>query len=211
MNIAAVPAIDPTLTDIVIPSAAILVSAAIAFVALRIQLGATRRDRRSDAIGRVASSISHILGEAGRKRGGENVDLEPAFSAFDAAIIQLTIAVRAKDRVTVGVIRDQLFMAYLNQPADVEATGWVVRTELEQWAIGNMKNREFRKLAAWGAHYRLRLRVPVHGWDELIRAAEVGPDITPEVLAKMTRNRERMPRAWRDQLSDHIFQWWYQR
>ena len=203
--------LDPTLTDIVIPSAAILISAAIAIAVIRIQLAAARRDRRSDAIGKVAAAISHIIAEASRKRAGEAIDLEPAFSAFDAAVIQLVLAVPRRDRVTVGVLRDHLFVTYLNEPENVEADAWTVRTELEQWAVGNIPNREFKRLAAWGGHSEIRQRTPAGSWAAFVRLTAMDPGITSVEIAELTRLRDRDPYRWLDGVRERMFTWWYRR
>lgn len=164
--------IDPTITDIAIPSAAVLISTAIALIIANAQLRASKRERRSEAVARVADSISQIIAEASRLRRGEDIDLEPAMSSFDAAIIQLNLTVRRREQVVVSVIRNRLFVVYVqNDVTHLEATSYVVRRELEQWALGYIPISEFRRYATCTIGEQ-RIRTLSGAWYELAQSLE---------------------------------------
>lgn len=198
--------LDPTITDVLIPSAAILASAAIAFLVIGIQLAAAKRERRSEAIGRAAASISHIIAEGSRKRRGENVDFEPAMTSFDAAMIQLSLAVRRRDRVAVEVVRDRMYSEHVSPDPNLEVVGWQVRGELESWALGHISNREFRAFAAWSGHAPNKQRYLGQAWFNLRARLAEDPYVTPEELAAVDRRMHRYALGFRGRVD----RWWQQ-
>ena len=202
------PPLDPTITDVLIPSAAILVSAAIAFAVIGLQLVAAKRERRSQAIGNLAAAVSHIISEGSRRRRGEDVDLEVAMAGFDAAVIQLTLAVPRRDRLTVEVIRDRMYTEHVSTTPDMEVKGWQVRHEIESWALGQIPNREFRAFAAWSGHGPNSQRYLYQAWDELrIRMAE-DPYISPEELAAVDRRLRRAAVGRRVRIDNWLQSMW---
>lgn len=201
--------LDPTVTDVLIPSAAILMSAAIAFVVIGIQLLAAQRERRSEAIGNLAASISHIISEASRKRRGENVDLDIAMAAFDAAIIQLKLAVPRRDRTTVAVIRDRMVTEHVSTAPNLEVTGYQVRNELESWALGEIPNSEFRAFAAWSGHGPNPQRYLYAAWGELRNRMAEDPYISQEELAKVDRRLRMQAVGWRGRVDNWLQSTWF--
>lgn len=206
-------AIDPTVTDVLIPAAAIFVSTAIALIVVGMQLRGAKKQRRSEAIGRVVESISHVIADASRQRNGETVDLEPAMSQFDALIIQLALALPRRERIAATVIRDRLFMEFVSSEPAMEAAAWALRTEVEQWALGRIPIRDFRRFAAWWGSRGVRLRYLTHSWHVLL--------IENDNRSKRDRisavDRARIARLaarhepWFDRLNDRWFTWRYRR
>jgi len=208
---------DPLLTDIVLPSAAILISTVIALLVVGMQLRAAKLERRSQAVARVAEAISHLIADCSRVRRGEEFDLEPAMSALDAAVIQWKLAERPRRRVVAASIRDTLFLVYLNDPEKLESAGWMMRSYLEQWALGNIPTREFRRYAAWnGAVWPWRQRTITGAWGLLRDRTQKSqrPD-EPELsrmLSALEANENRAPLVERlDKAKDRIYEWWYRR
>lgn len=208
---------DPLLTDILLPSAAILISTLIALLVVGVQLRAAKLERRSEAVARVTEAISHLIADCSRVRRGEDFDLEPAMAALDATVIQWKLAERPRSRVVAASVRDTLFLVYLNDPEKLESAGWMMRSYLEQWALGNIPTREFRRYAAWGgAAWPWRQRTITGAWGLLRErtGASHRPDDPelPRTLSALEANGSRVPIAEKlDKARDRIFVWWYRR
>jgi hypothetical protein len=205
------------LTDVILPSSAILISTLIALLVVGMQLRAAKHERRSEAVARVAEAISHLIAECSRVRNDESIDLEPAMSALDATVIQWKLAERRRRRVVAASIRDTLFLVYLNSPQKLESAAWMMRSYLEQWALGNIPTREFRKYAAWdGAAWPWRQRTLAGAWGLLRDRTEESqrPD-DPELsrtLSALEAHGNRVPLVERlDKARDRLFMWWYRR
>ena len=213
--IAAAP--DPLLTDILIPSAAILISTPIALLVVGLEQRSSKRERRSEPTARVAQAISRTIADCSRSGRGDDVDLEATMSDFDAAVIQWSLAAKRSHRVVVASIRDTMFMAYLNRPDELDAVAWSTRSYLQQWALGNIPLREFRRYAAWGgAAWPWKQRTLSHAWYALLASARESASgehgASEREIHQLERLSNRQTFVERvDGWQQRVYSWWYRR
>ncbi len=140
-----------TISDLLLPSLAILVSSVIAVVALRRQLLAQQRDRRATLVGRTIEMLAEVEAEGHLRMEGKPHQLGSAVIRAEAALSSLQFSLRGPDRDVPAVIRDEMFDSYLivEDPQSFVAALQRTRIIYEDWTRGHLDRKYIREIGRW--------------------------------------------------------------